>query len=109
MRRRTSHALPGRRMPITAVLVGLGALFLSAAPVASAAPADTALPVPVVGITILPPGLPSLVYTQVTVRTDSERRGITEFVGYCSCTMHWRNMSTGVGEPWSRRSSRLPS
>jgi hypothetical protein len=97
MRRRTSHALPGRRTSITTVLVGLGALFLSAAPAATAAPADTALPVPVVGITTLPTGLPSLVYTQVTVRTDPESRGVTEFVGYCSCTVHRRNMSTGVG------------
>jgi len=97
MRRRTSHALPGRRTSITTVLVGLGALFLSAAPVATAAPADTALPVPVVGITTLPTGFPSLVYAQVTVRTDPERRGVTEFVGYCFCTVHWRNMSTGVG------------
>ncbi len=97
MRPRTSHALPGRRMSSTAVLVALAALFLGAAPVASAAPVDTALPVPVVGITTLPTGLPSLVYTQVTVRTDPERRGVTEFVGYCFCTVHWRNMSTGVG------------
>lgn len=59
MRPRTSHALPGRRMSSTTVLVGLGALFLSAAPVASAAPADTALPVPVVGITTLPTGCPA--------------------------------------------------
>ncbi|QSE81187.1 hypothetical protein [Rhodococcus koreensis] len=97
MRRRTSNARPGRRTSITTVLVGLGALILGAAPVATAAPADAALPVPVVGITTLPTGFPSLVYTQVTVRTDPERRGITEFVGYCSCTVHWRNMSTGVG------------
>ena len=97
MRRRTSNALPGRRTSITSVLVGLGALILGAAPVATAAPADTALPVPVVGITTLPAGFPSLVYTQVTVRTDPERRGVTEFVGYCSCTVHWRNMWTGVG------------
>ncbi|MFF2113602.1 hypothetical protein [Rhodococcus koreensis] len=64
---------------------------------ATAAPADTALPVPDVGITTLPTGFPSLVYTQVTVRTDPERRGVTEFVGYCSCTAQWRNVSTGVG------------
>lgn len=31
------------------------------------------------------------------MRTDPERRGIAEFVGYCSCTVHWRNISTGVG------------
>jgi hypothetical protein len=53
--------------------------------------------VPVVGITTLPTGFPSLVYTQVTVRTDPQRWGITEFVGYCSCTVHRRHMSTGVG------------
>ncbi|MFF2027895.1 hypothetical protein ACFVW2_39795, partial [Streptomyces sp. NPDC058171] len=75
MRRRTSNARPGRRTSITTVLVGLGALILGAAPVATAAPADAALPVPVVGITTLPTGFPSLVYTQVTVRTDPERRG----------------------------------
>ncbi len=54
MRRRTSNVLPGRGTSAASVLVGLGALFLGVAPVATAAPTDTVLSVPVIGITNLP-------------------------------------------------------
>ncbi|EKT82183.1 hypothetical protein COO55_32355 [Rhodococcus opacus] len=96
MRRRTSNVLPGRGTSAASVLVGLGALFLGVAPVATAAPTDTVLPVPVIGITNLPTGFLSPVYSQVMVRTDPEAPGMTEFVEYCVCTVHWRNLTTGA-------------
>ena len=96
MQGRTSNVLPRRRSSIAVVLVGLGVLFLGVAPVATAAPTDTVLPVPVIGITNLPTGFLSPVYSQVTVRTDPEAPGITEFAEYCVCTVHWRNLTTGA-------------
>ncbi|MDV7246265.1 MULTISPECIES: hypothetical protein [Rhodococcus] len=97
MRHRTSNAPFRRRTSIvTAVLGGLGAFFLGAAPVATAAPTDAVLPVPVIGITNLPTGFLSPVYSQMTVRTDPETPGITEFIQYCVCTVHWRNLTTGA-------------
>ncbi|TQC44787.1 hypothetical protein EEB14_35540 [Rhodococcus sp. WS4] len=44
----------------------------------------------------LPTGFLSLVYSHVTVRTDPQAPGITEFVGLCFCTVHWRNLTTGA-------------
>lgn len=66
---------------------------------AAAAPADTVLPVPVVGIATGPTGLGGpLVAQHLTATTDPDMPGLTRFSGTertCACMIHWRNLTTG--------------
>ncbi|MFV9455342.1 hypothetical protein ACNJ7E_18100 [Rhodococcus sp. NM-2] len=78
---------------LAAALTIPGVLLLSGAPTAAAAPIDTVLPGPVVGLT------GPVASGHVMVRTDTDSPGITRFLGTggrCACVVHWRNVSTGA-------------
>ncbi|NMM89144.1 hypothetical protein B2J88_33185 [Rhodococcus sp. SRB_17] len=90
---RPLHAL--RRASIAA---GIGVALLVGAQPAAAAPTGTVFPVPVIGASVSPTGLPSVGVMYVTARTDLTTPGITQFTGdrYCCVFIHWRNISTGA-------------
>lgn len=75
-------------------------LLISGASTASARPADTVLPLPVVGIATGPTGLGGpFVAQHLTATTDSDTPGLTWFHGTeraCACMIHWRNLTTGA-------------
>lgn len=98
-----SHTALRRRGAATVAAIPVAFLMsLSAGlPTAGAAPTDTVLPVPVVGLATGPTGFPGPPVAQhVTARTDPAAPGTTLFLGtemlYCACTVHWRNVTTGA-------------
>lgn len=86
---------------VTAMPVALlASLTLGPAP-AAAAPTDTILPIPIVGLATGPTGFPGPpVAMHVTARTDPSTPGTTLFLGtemeYCGCVVLWRNLTTGA-------------
>lgn len=93
--------LDGRlRAAVCAVLAVFAIPFFTGTPSAAAAPSDSVLPIPVVGLATGPTGLGGpLVAQHVTVTTDPEFPGITRFAGTerpCACAIHWRNLTTGA-------------
>ena len=110
LRRRGAYATAA--IPV-AFLVSLSTCL----PTAAAAPTDTVLPVPVVGLATGPTGFPGPPIAQhVTARTDPAAPGTTVFLGtetpYCVCAVHWRNLTTGsagVTGVWSSTYAPTPS
>ena len=80
------------------IVVGVGSALLLGAQPAAAAPIDTVFPVPVVGIGVTPPGLPTGGSMYVIASTDPATPGVTRFSGdlHCCVFIHWRNISTGA-------------
>lgn len=83
-----------------AIAVSIG-IVLVASPTAHAAPTDYQFPNPVVGIIATPPPWYwSPNGGSIAARTDPTSPGITRFVGApnggCSCTVQWRNLTTGA-------------
>ncbi|QBJ94930.1 hypothetical protein ERC79_02340 [Rhodococcus sp. ABRD24] len=86
---------------VAAIPVAFVMSFPAGLSTAGAAPTDTVLPVPVVGLATGPTGFPGPPVAQrVTARTDPAAPGTTLFLGtemlYCACAVHWRNVTTGA-------------
>lgn len=83
----------------SASLIVFVLMVLIGTPTVTAAPTDTVLPVPVVGLATGPTGLGGpLVAQHLTVTTDTDTPGLTRFAGTerpCACMIHWRNLTTG--------------
>lgn len=98
-----SHTALRRRATAAAAAVPVAFLvsLTTGLPTAGAAPTDTVLPIPVVGLATGPTGFPGPPVAQhVTARTDPAEPGTTLFLGaetlYCACTVQWRNLTTGA-------------
>ncbi|MFC9519170.1 hypothetical protein ACFTSD_25875 [Nocardiaceae bacterium NPDC056970] len=81
--------------------VGAGIVVLAAAGPAAAAPCDTVFPIPLAGVGISAPGLPTAGAGYLIAGTDTEMPGVTRFrpAGiYCCVVIHWRNLSTGMAD-----------
>ncbi len=78
--------------------IGVGVALLCGAQPATATPIDTVFPVPVVGIGVSPPGLPTAGFMYVIATTDPATPGVTRFSDdlHCCGFIHWRNISTGA-------------
>ncbi|WP_280762780.1 hypothetical protein [Prescottella agglutinans] len=65
---------------------------------ANATPIDTTFPIPAVGASISPLGLPNVGVVYITASTDPATPGVTRFTSawYCCVFIHWRNISTGA-------------
>ncbi|NMM83117.1 hypothetical protein B2J88_01820 [Rhodococcus sp. SRB_17] len=89
---------PHHRLRRASIAAGIGVVLLFGAQPAAAAPTGTVFPVPVVGASVSPTGLPSVGVMYVTANTDPATPGITQFTGdrYCCVFIHWRNISTGA-------------
>lgn len=81
--------------------VGAGIVVLAAAVPVAATPADTVFPIPLAGVGIVVPGLPTVGAGYLIAGTDTDTPGITRFrpAGtYCCMVIHWRNLSTGAAD-----------